>query len=96
MIRGSSSPFPDMRKGEERCAGSRVDAEYDFHSRASALDREIDILPIAHAQNQLVLQSKVATYSFFFVLLRVISILTATCKLMVRFLIELCVNTDRT
>ena len=66
MIRGSSSPFPDMRKGEERCAGSRVDAEYDFHSRASALDREIDILPIAHAQNQLVLQSKGGHLLIFF------------------------------
>ena len=73
-----------MRKGEERCAGSRVDAEYDFHSRASALDREIDILPIAHAQNQLVLQSKGGHLLIFFGLLRVISILTATCKLILR------------
>ena len=87
-----------MRKGEERCTGSRVDAEYDFYSRASALDREIDILPIAHAQNQLVSQSKGGhlIIFFFFVLLRVISILTATCKLILRFSIELCVNTDRT
>ena len=66
MIRGSSSPFPDMHEGEERCAGSRVDAEYDFHSRASALDREIGILPIAHAQNQLVLLSKSGHFLVFF------------------------------